>query len=119
MLYYLFSLISQGQLPLPDKKESEKLYRRISDYFQNKGNETNIDSLLDQIQNEHNIDEFFKNQPKPSEGFSQENQQNIDPNLAYSQFQMQPESFEAKRRGRQRRSALNPMEEAEYGGSTT
>jgi len=108
---------------MPDKKENEKLYQKISNYFQDKGGEANLDSLLEQIQNDENINDMFKNQQGQS-GMniepSFENQQNFDPNMTnmpYSQAPIQPEqAFGGKRRGRQRKSTLTPMEEDEFEG---
>ena len=47
-------------------KGNEKFFRNISNYFQTKGGETNLDNLLEQIQT-GKLDDLFKNQPKTAD----------------------------------------------------
>lgn len=100
---------------MPDKKENEKFFQKISNYFQNKGQDTNIDNFLEQMQNDNNFSDIFKNESnKLNEELPLVDQQNMDPNLPYNQLPAQPETPYGRRRGRQRKGAL---EESDLGGN--
>ena len=59
-------IFDQSETGALDIKGNEKFFRNISNYFQNKGGETNLDNLLEQIQT-GKLDDLFKNQPETAD----------------------------------------------------
>jgi hypothetical protein len=86
------------------KKDNEKFFQNINKYFQNKGNESNLDALLEQIQNSK-MDDLFKNQSEiPDEKNFQEEKPHLNPNMDLPRDASHPEKARSRKRGRQRRN---------------
>lgn len=96
---------------MPDRKDSEQFFQKMSRYLQNKGNDPNLNSLLEQIQN-GNIDEMLKNQPETAdEEISMEDRQNLDPNLDILRGNSQSENRRIRKKGRGRRGGPTLLSE--------
>jgi len=81
-------------------KGNEKFFRNISNYFQNKGGETNLDNLLEQIQT-GKLDDLFKNQPETADE------------------EVHPEKAPRSRRNRESTDFEDTNDDEEYGGTLT
>jgi len=62
----LFDQTENGTINFGDMKGNEKFFNNISNYFKNKGGDTNLDSLLEQIQT-GKMEDLFKNQAETAD----------------------------------------------------
>lgn len=90
-------IFDQSENGALDMKGNEKFFRNISNYFQNKGGETNLDNLLEQIQT-GKLDDLFKNQPETADE------------------EVPPEKAPRSRRNRESTDFEDTNDDEEYGG---
>lgn len=85
---------------MTDNNNNDKLLQNLSNYLEDKGNDSSLDSIINQFQKD-DMSTLFKNQPDSSAGqLNLEDQQNMNPNV---------EAVPGRRRSTRRRGAPTPL----------